>query len=189
MIDSQTRGRLTLLLITALFVTPIIIAMYLYFGDTDWRPAQSTQKGSLITPPIMLPEEGFAATPENLRFREVWSLMVLADERCDASCVEALEHIRQIRLSLGPKMTRMQTVYLPGAQAAIEPLNLAEFPKLLVIDPADSAALRELITTWENGEIFLVDPLGNVMMSYPPGTTMGDVRKDLGHLFKLSGIG
>jgi hypothetical protein len=189
MTDSQTRGRLTLLLITALFVTPIIVAMFLYFGDTEWRPAQSTQKGTLITPPIVLPEDSFAAAPEDLRFREVWSLVVMAGERCDAICVEALEHIRQIRLSLGPKMTRMQTVYLPGAPAAIAPLDLAEFPKLLIIDPADSLALRELMTNPDNGEIFLVDPLGNVMMSYPPGTSMGDVRKDLGHLFKLSGIG
>ncbi|MFN2166702.1 MAG: hypothetical protein ACK2U9_10640 [Anaerolineae bacterium] len=114
---------------------------------------------------------------------------MLAGERCDSICVEALEHIRQIRLSLGPKMTRMQTVYLPGAQAAIAPLDLAEFPKLLIIDPADSVTLRKLMTNPDNGEIFLVDPLGNVMMSYPPGTSMGDVRKDLGHLFKLSGIG
>ena len=35
----------------------------------------------------------------------------------------------------------------------------------------------------------MVDPLGNLMMCYPASTGMGDIREDVAHLLKLSGIG
>lgn len=183
--DAQLRGRLTLLAISALFIAPIILAMYLYFSGDTWRPAAYTQHGNLITPPIVLPDIALSATGD-YRFREVWSLLVMAENQCDNDCVGALEHARQIRLSLGPKMPRLQTVFVPGSTDMI---NATEFPVLIITEPESSATLRKLIGTWRNGQIFLVDPLGNLMMSYPPGTEMGNVRKDLGHLLKLSGIG
>jgi len=187
--DAQLRGRLTLLAISALFTTPIVLAAYLYFSGDAWRPAERTQHGQLVTPPISLPDIALNPATGDDRFREVWSLLVLAEDQCDNECIVALEHARQIRLSLGPKMTRLQTVYVPGDSGAASALNPAEFPVLIVTAPESGETLQELIGSWENGEVFLVDPLGNLMMSYPPGTEMGDVRKDLGHLLKLSGIG
>jgi hypothetical protein len=187
--DAQKRGRLTLLAISALFITPIILAMYLYFSGDAWRPAQNTQHGDLITPPIGLPDLALSPTSGDYRLREVWSLMVLANEQCNDDCVSALEHIRQIRLSLGPKMTRLQTIFVPGDAGMTDLLNHDEFPVLIFTEPDASEAIRQLIGTWDGAQIFLIDPLGNLFMSYPPGTEMGDVRKDLGHLLKLSGIG
>ena len=187
--DAQRRGRLTLLAISALFITPIILAMYLYFSGDAWRPAQNTQHGELITPPIGLPDIALNPANGDYRLREVWSLMVLANEQCNDDCISALEHIRQIRLSLGPKMTRLQTIFIPGRSGTSDTLKREEFPVLIFVEPDTSEAIRQLIGTWSDGQIFLVDPLGNLFMSYPPGTEMGDVRKDLGHLLKLSGIG
>jgi len=187
-IQTQTRGRLTLLLISAMFFAPILVAMYLYFSDNAWRPAESTQRGQLISPPVTLPDISLTPTDNAHQLREVWSLILFADAQCDAVCLAALENMRQIRLSLGPKMTRMQTVFIPANTAAAA-INLAEFPKLIVSEAEPAADLQERIRQWSNGEIFLVDPLGNLMMAYPPGASMGDVRKDLGHLMKISGIG
>lgn len=186
--DAQLRGRLTLLAISALFITPIVMAAYLYFSGDAWRPAENTQHGELITPPVSLPDIALSQADDH-RLREVWSLIVMADGQCDSSCLTALENARQIRLSLGPKMTRLQTVFVPGETAATDMLNRAEFPVLIITMTEATETLRALIENRDNGEILLVDPLGNLMMSYPPGTAMGDVRKDLGHLLKLSGIG
>ena len=111
------------------------------------------------------------------------------DTKSILPCVTALEHIRQIRLSLGPKMTRLQTVFLPGSPLASENLDREAFPVLVIASPEATITITGLMDSWANGQIFLVDPLGNLMMSYPSGTEMGDVRKDIAHLFKLSGIG
>jgi hypothetical protein len=189
MIDAQLRGRLTLLTISALFIGPILLAMYLYFSGDAWRPAEHTERGNLILPPVTLPDITLDTDGGDYQFRSVWSLLVLTGDQCDVVCVESLAKARQIRLSLGPKMTRLQTVFLPADPAAAAVLDLALFPKLVIGGPEAAAIIRQLTGNWENGEIFLVDPLGNLMMSYPPGAEMGDVRKDLGQLLKLSGIG
>jgi len=189
MTNQQLRGRLILLAISALFIIPILAAAWLYFGPNDWRPAAHIQHGELVTPPVELPATVFESSAGPFRFREVWTLVGLADEQCDATCVETLEHIRQIRLSLGPKMTRLQTVFLPGESGAADILDRSAFPKLLIAEPAAAELVSERLGRWENGQIFLVDPLGNLMMSYSSGTTMGDVRAELGHLFELQVIG
>ena len=186
--DARTQGRRTLLLISLLFTIPIVSAMYMYFSGTA-VPVTSNEHGEFISPPRLLPENPLSTTDAEKRFRKIWSLIVLADKDCDAGCVASLEKIRQVRLSLGPKMTRMQTVFLPASSAAISTELEAEHPVLIIVNPAQSASIRETVGSYENGEIFLADPLGNLMMRYPQDAEMGDIRLDIAHLFKLSGIG
>jgi hypothetical protein len=189
MTNPQQRGRLILLAISATFIVPILAAAWLYFGPGNWRPGSQTQHGDLVSPPVELPATVFDSSVGPLQFREVWTLVVIADRQCDVTCVTALEHIRQIRLSLGPKMPRLQTVFLPRDSAAASALNAAEFPKLLIAEPAAAKLVSESLGRWDNGQIFVVDPLGNLMLAYKPGAEMGEVRADLAHLLKLSGIG
>jgi hypothetical protein len=187
--DAQQRGRRTLILISLMFATPIVIAMYMYFSGSTLNPVTSTEHGSFVTPPRLLPDSPLAEQDPVPQFRKVWTLLVTADAQCDQLCLSALENIRQIRLSLGPKMPRMQTVYAPASATAISADLQTEHPKLIVVNPSDSAEIRDIIGEHENAEVFLVDPLGNLMMRYAPGTAMGDMRKDIAHLLKLSGIG
>jgi hypothetical protein len=186
--DAQKQGRRTLLLISLLFAVPIVSAMYMYFSGTA-VPVTSTEHGEFITPPRILPDTPLNTSEPEEHFRKIWSLIVLADNECDANCLTSLEKIRQVRLSLGPKMTRMQTVFLPAATTAIRPELAAEHPVLIVVAPERSDVFRDLVGPYANGEIFLADPLGNLMMRYPSDTGMGDIRADIAHLFKLSGIG
>lgn len=188
MTEAQKRGRRTLLLITLMFAVPIAAAMYMYYWGSELTPVGSTAHGDLITPARPLPELPLVAA-EDRRLRKLWTMIVLADRECGASCVQALVHMRQIRLSLGPKMTRLQTVLMPGEGVALSAELQREHPKLIIAEAATTADIRAIIGAHQDGQIFLVDPLGNLMMSYPPGADMGDIRKDLTHLFELSGIG
>lgn len=187
--NSQTRGRLTLLTIALIFALPIAVSMYFYFSDGGWRPGENTQKGDLVMPP-----RTFAATPLTQEaspavFREVWTLLVPAGENCDAACEDALAKIRQLRLWLGPKVGRVQLVLLAETADVLSAQSVAEHPKLIIADPELSEDFRRAVGDYNNGQIFLVDPLGNLMMSYKSGVDMGDIRKDLGHLLRISNIG
>ena len=166
--EAQAKGRRTLILIALLFALPIVSAMYMYYSGTA-IPVSSTVKGDLITPPKPLSQEAF---------QKVWTLLVLSGEECDATCLESLVSIRQIRLSLGPKMPRMQTVFLPASDTAVRPNMTNDFPKLIVVGPDRDGSTREEVGEFANGEIFLVDPLGNLMMSYPAGTDMVGMIKE-----------
>ena len=188
MTNNQTRGRLTLLAIAVIFALPIATAVYFYFSDDGWRPGDNIQHGDLITPPRGLPDTALV-TDSEAALREVWSLVVLTGDSCDQACRDALVKIRQSRLWLGPKINRLQTVLLPADAAALESTTAAEHPKLIVGEPRLTAEIRRVIGSYNNGQIFLVDPFGNMMMSYKPGADMGDIRKDLGHLLRISNIG
>lgn len=183
--DAQAKGRRTLILIALMFALPIAASMYLYF--TGWQPPGSTTNGELITPPQPLPE--LQINQAGAEFREVWSLVVLTGDDCPVECNQALNNIRQIRLSLANKMMRMQMVLIPVGENATATVPLAEHPKLIISEPAAAAEFHEAFGPYQNGEIFMVDPFGNLMMRYAPGTSMGDIRKDIGHLLKLSTIG
>ncbi|NND53764.1 MAG: hypothetical protein HKN56_02200 [Gammaproteobacteria bacterium] len=187
--NNQTRGRLILLGIAAAFALPIATAMFFYFSDNGWRPGEYTQRGVLITPPRTLSDTALTDAQPAPQFREVWSLVVPAGRNCDDVCADALDKIRQTRRWLGPKITRMQTVFLPTDSAALTPELAARHPQLITPGDSARAEARPVIGDYTNGDIFLVDPFGNVMMLYPAGTDMGDIRKDLGHLLKLSTIG
>jgi hypothetical protein len=186
---AQQRGRRILLLIAATFLLPIALAAYMYYSGSNWLLIESTTNGELITPPRTLPDTLLTSGADPKQLYGHWNLAVLADAQCDALCTQALEHIRQIRLSLGPKMPRVQTLYLPRAVTAIPEAVATEHPALIVVAPDVSTDIRRIVGEYNNGQIFLVDPLGNLMMQYTPDASMGDVRKDLGHLLKLSGIG
>jgi hypothetical protein len=189
MTDAQTKGRRTLIMISLLFAVPIVLAMYMYFEGSSWVPASSTAHGELINPARPLSDTQLIPDDDEARFRKTWALVVLAEDSCASACADALIDIRQVRLSLGPKMTRMQTIFLPGGETAIASVAQAEHPKLVIVSPETANEFRDVIGPYEDGEIFLVDPLGNLMMRYPQGTGMGDIREDIAHLFKLSGIG
>lgn len=189
MSDKKQSGRKVLLLITAIFVVPIIFAMYMYYSDSDWRPAISTHRGQLITPVRTMPDISLTNAADAKYLYGTWSLLVLTTDQCDIVCADTLIRIRQIRLSLGPKMTKLQTLYLPAQHTEI-PKNIhEEHPALNIIEPQRSENMRAIIGEFTNGEVFIVDPLGNLMMRYTPDATMSDIRKDMGKLLKLSGIG
>lgn len=187
--DKQTRGRLTLLAIAAAFALPIAAAVFFYFGDTGWRPGGETQRGMLVSPPRTLSDRALNDSEPAPQFREVWSLVVPAGEECDSVCIDALDKVHKVRQWLGPKMTRMQTVFVPARSDVLTPELAALNPLLIVPSENAIAEIRPVIGRYNNGDIFLVDPFGNIMMLYPTGSDMGDIRKDLGHLFKLSTIG
>jgi hypothetical protein len=189
MMNPQTRGRLTLLVIAAIFFIPILTAVYFYFSPDGWRPGERTERGTLINPPRMLPDTPLNDAEPAPVMREVWTLLVPAGSDCDAVCRDALVKIRQLRLWMGPKMSRVQTVILPACAGIPNADVLAEHPQLIVADPERSATIRERVGDWSNGQVFVVDPFGNLMMTYAPGTDMGDMRKDLGQLLRISTIG
>jgi len=188
-LSKQTRGRLTLIAIACIFAFPIATAMYFYFSDSGWRPGGATQRGVLLTSPQTLSDRALTDGEPLQQFREVWSLVVPAGSDCDAVCADALVKVRQVRQWLGPKMTRMQMVFAPATGAALTAELAAEHPRLIVPNADALAEIRPAIGDYTDGDIFLVDPFGNIMMLYPSGSDMGDIRKDLGHLFKLSTIG
>ena len=198
--DPNTRNRLYLLLIFALFVAPLTLAWLLV---DKWRPGGAVNHGELLDPPrqvsqlqLHLPTGG---NVDGAFWRGRWTLVYLGVP-CDERCRQGLYNIRQVRLALGKDMQRAQTLFImAGApEAALLPWLKQEHPTLTA-GVADKQTL-DLFTQAFAGDtavapgewIYLVDPLGNLFMRYrlsaDPVTNKG-ILTDLQRVLKYSTLG
>jgi hypothetical protein len=194
-------NRRPLLVLLVLFIAPLALAFWLYYGSS-WRPLRRTNHGELIQPVVTLPPlappaaaPGDAA-PASL-FQGKWSLVVLAAGAgagslgCDADCRNALIYARQTWLSLGKLAPRVQRVLLAGAGCCDREYLQREHTGLITVPAADPAAARVLgaVPLPHDHAIFVVDPLGNLMMRYDVRQDPKGLREDLKKLLELSHIG
>ena len=190
--EQARASRSQIWLLLAVFFVPLLIAFALYYGA--WRPGGSTNFGELIdpprplTPPPLTALNGEQLAPQFLRGK--WSLVYIGAGDCDARCREALTLMRQVRLALGDDLARVQRVFLATDPCCDRAYLDAEQPGLIVAPPsAPASALLEQFPHAASGRIYIVDPLGNLMMSHQQGAPPKGLLEDLKKLLKLSRIG
>jgi hypothetical protein len=193
MTDDRRKGRRTLLLLAAVFLGPMAVAVVLYFTGYQWRPKGTTEHGVLYQPPRPLPELRMALPGEqreSTALRGKWTLLYIGPGDCAADCREALLVMRQVRRALGRDLDRVQRLYLVTGGVADAQFLGTEHPGIgIVTDSVAVQAVSRIIDGVQSGDVFLADPLGNLVMRYPVGTGMQGMHADLERLLKVSTIG
>ena len=183
--DAPRPQRRTLILLLSLFFVPLVASFLLYYVF-GWRPAAQSIHGELITPVRPLPEGSEA-------LRKAWALVYVGDGRCDSDCQTALVFARQTRLSLNKEMDRVNRVLLVTDNCCEVDYLKKEHDGIKVFDvsaPEDRAALMAVLPEVElRHTLFVVDPLGNLVMRYDVRKEPAGLRDDLRKLLKLSHIG
>lgn len=200
--SARRRSRASLLFILALFAAPVVLAWLVYYVFPEWIPTATTNHGELVKPVRKLPDfslktvAGKTVTASFLRGK--WTFLYLHEGPCEHACVEQLYKVRQVRLSQGKNIDRLQRLMLWEPAAAPETARRelqAHFPgQMIALLPPDA---EKLIATFDiDGKaplgaerIYLVDPLGNLMMVYGPADEPRGMIKDLERLLKYSGLG
>ncbi len=191
-----------LLLLASLFFGPLLLASLWYSHADRWPlPEQRANHGQLIAPARPLSElklsdlKGNPISVDLLRGR--WSLVYLGSPVCDAACERLLYQTRQVRTALGKDTDRVQRIYLltsvPQDPAQLEALRglhpdlslavLASPETVAQFPVTDAAGLRP------GQQLYVVDPLGNLMMRYGTDQDPKDMLVDLKRLLRLSHIG
>lgn len=195
--QNKTRrsGQLKLLAIVAVFALPLVAAALWYFIAPMTAPG-TTAHGELIEPvkPLEAFEsrnrEGARFTLEELEGK--WHIIHVIDAGCDADCRERIYYTRQIRTALGHERDRVRRLLLvtdPGTLADLDG-ELADHPDLLVLDPAGIHLLVDQFPRQRTAEtVFLVDPLGNLMMRFDADVAPRDILSDIEKLLRVSRIG
>jgi len=192
--DLHRRNVRTVSALAALFLVPLALSFWLYYG-LHWRPSGSANHGELITPARPLPQVSLPdaqAAPVSHVFAGKWTLVYVGDGACDAECREALYFMRQTRLSLNNEMTRVQRVFLSTGHCCDRAYLSAAHPGLVVLDASTAAAqplLAQFPAQARARTLFVVDPLGNLMMRYDDRQPPKGLLEDLKRLLQLSSIG
>jgi hypothetical protein len=187
--ELRARNLRTVGLLAALFLIPLVLAFLMYYGES-WRPAGRTNHGDLILPARALPRDGAAFSAST--FTHAWSLVYVGGGACDASCHNALYVMRQTRLALNNDMNRVQRVFVATSKLSAAEFLAHEHSGLVVIDASGIAAERlvaQFPASDRAQQIFVVDPLGNLMMRFDARANPRGLREDLSKLLKLSHIG
>ena len=162
-----------LLWVAIVCTAPLIFGTAAYL--LGWSPGAPSNYGELIPPRVV----------ESLKeFRGKWLLVSFDAGQCDAHCERKLYIMRQVRRAQGKEMERIERLWVltDAAKPRADALALSEGTSIARI-AADGFPGHPV------DHIYLVDPLGNLMMRFPRDPDPSRVIKDLQRLLKYSRFG
>ena len=178
--------RRVMVLLFALFVVPIVAAFILYYG-TNWRPTGGTNHGELYSPARPLPASSAPLADKK------WTLLYAGDGACDENCRRALIFARQTRLSLNKDMERVNRVFVATGHCCDRDYLDREHAGLVVMDVARDPRLAAVAAALPGKDrdfsLYIVDPLGNLVMRYDTRKDPRGLLDDMKKLLNLSHIG
>lgn len=194
-------SRRKLLWLAALFALPMLVAYALYYSG--WRPEAVHPHGELMQPAHPVADAALVLLDgKPMRFSELrgkWTLVTFSAAECLKPCEGNLTKMRQVIATQGKDAERVQSVLVVTDGKALDWLRYAikDYPGMRVVTgPAEAVAAlaREFTLPAGNpldnpNRVYLVDPLGNFMMSYPADADPTGMRKDLARLLRISQIG
>jgi cytochrome oxidase Cu insertion factor (SCO1/SenC/PrrC family) len=192
--ELHRRNFRTVFALGGLFLLPLLLSFWLYYG-VHWRPLGTTNHGELIAPVRPLPDITLHDTDgvaRNHVFHGKWTLVYVGDGSCDANCRTTLVFMRQTRLSLNNEMTRVQRVLLATAGCCDLAYLAAQHPGVMALDASQAVAqplLAQFPAEARAQTLYIVDPLGNLMMRYDARLPPRGLLEDLKRLLQLSHIG
>ncbi|MFZ6692775.1 SCO family protein [Undibacterium sp. SXout20W] len=197
----RVKGRWRLFLIIAICAAPMIASYISYYII---KPTGRTNYGTILdpraypTPDLKAKLLGENTTPTTLQktgleaYRGKWIMLSIDSAACADACQKKLIDVRQLRLTQGKDMDRIERVWLLTDEQPIATTLLREHDGMHVLHVDEKALKAWLPVTGETqitDHIYLIDPLGNLMMRFPKDANPNLIKKDLTKLLRASAIG
>ena len=192
---SRRKGRLTILLLLLVCAGPVVLSWVLV-RNADNMSFSDASHGELMAPAIVLPDrdlEPYVGADGEASLRGKWFLLYWAGDACAEECQQKLEHMERIRLALGKESHRLQPLLFSigsvpsglryGGEDSLwlwQPRSGGD--ELLKLAGSDARLGRA-------GHYYLIDPLGNLFMSYSPKVNPVGIIKDIRRLMRASRTG
>jgi peroxiredoxin len=193
-IDKKKRGRWMLWLVLLVCASPMIASYFTYYVI---KPETRNNYGTLIDQRAH-PMPAMATTTLDGRpmaleqFKGKWVMLMTGPGTCSEACRKQLFAMRQLRLMQGKEMERIERVWLITDREPLDTIVIREFDGTHMLR-ADAAAVTQWLPadpgTSTNDHIYLIDPLGHLMMRFPQDPEPRKVYKDIYKLLKASAVG
>jgi hypothetical protein len=167
---------------------PIVGSYALYFFGV--RPGATVNYGELLEVKPLIGTALNQADQTIFRMRQLrgtWVLMMVDSGKCDEQCQKKLYYMRQVRLTQHKEKDRVERLWLidDGEIPAAEILR--DFDGMVVINAKGSDLLSEIpAVASQHDHIYLIDPIGNLMMRFPKNPDPAQMAKDIKRLLKVS---
>jgi hypothetical protein len=181
-------------LIAAVCAAPILASYFWYYVV---KPGASLNYGTLLDarkhPMPTVDSVTLDGKPEWLTaYKGKWVLLQVDNSDCNDYCRKKLYYMRQLRVAQGKDMRRVERAWLITDNQPLETMLIREYDGTHMLR-ANPAALQAWLPVEQNGtladHLYVIDPLGNLVMRYPKNFDADKINKDLGRLLKASSIG
>lgn len=179
--------------ILAVCIAPVVASYLAYYVI---KPDGRTNYGELLDPQRptdgleVAGTDGGAAALADLRGK--WVFVTFDAQGCPESCASRLYAMRQVRLTTGKERDRIERVLVLVGDASIPPGLLAEHEGLRVYRLKSGEPERWFPPATGNASgdhVYVVDPLGNVMLRFPKSADPNRMKKDVAKLLRASRVG
>ncbi len=190
----QSKGRWKLFAVIAVCAAPLVLSYLTYYVI---KPQGRTNYGTILDPRVHpMPDLGATTldgAPTSLNaYKGKWIMLQVNDADCGVACKKKLYDMRQLRLTQGKNMDRVERIWLITDNEPLETFVMREYDGTRLI-----RAKPDLVRSWlpvEPGatvadHIYMIDPLGNLMMRFPKNADANKIKKDLSKLLRASSIG
>lgn len=169
-------------ILLASFILPIAFGTAFFYLSPNSFTKSTVNYGVFVNPVISTTDRDIVFNKsQKASVQGIWTLAYVTNN-CEQSCQSTLEDMDTIRILTNENMRRIQSLLLTSAEA----VNTR--PK--VLQAQGSANLMQQLSKFPDNHLFLIDPLGNIMLHYNPADlNIKRVIKDLHRLFKYSRIG
>jgi peroxiredoxin len=203
-VNSKNNGRWKLLAVLAVCAAPLIASYFTYYVI---KPKGGVTNYGALIDPRAYPIPAMASTtldgkPARLEdYKGKWIMLKVGPSECLQACQDQLFAMRQLRTMQGKNMERVERVWMITDDQPLDTvlMRVNDGTRMLrapaaVIDkwlPLEQDAAGDRVSD----HVYLIDPLGNLMMRFPKGAVSSDVEKvkkvnkDIAKLLKASAIG
>lgn len=196
--DIQKKSnRIVLVFLFVVFALPAAVATMMYV--TGWRPSSTGNHGELIQPARFIEDRAMQSIDgKPVKFSELqgkWTMVYFDTAACPEACVKQLYMMRQTHIAQGKEQDRVQRIFILTDASAVDalPAKLTDYPDMRVLSGEKTVLAKltqdfgmDALPELDKRSIFLLDPMGNLMMRYVPGADPAGLRKDLVRLLKYS---
>ena len=182
-----------MILVLLVCASPVVASYFTYYV---LKPEGRRNFGELIQPQRPLPAIAVQTLDGKIiqlpTLKDQWLLLSVAGGDCDAQCEQNLYFQRQLRETLGREKERLDRVWLVDDDAPVRPaLRPALASSTVLRAPSGELAkwLEPAAGKHLKDHIYLVDPMGNLMMRFPANmdaAAAAKAKRDLDRLLRAS---
>jgi len=170
-------------MLLAMFILPIAFGTLFFYANPNYFSESTVNYGELVRP-VIATDAADIEIDSASSLQGIWT-MVYVSSRCDNVCEKAVADMKTIRTLMNADMRRIQRMIIIEDNS-----TPTSDDKALIKARITSEKLTQSLKKYTENAIYLIDPIGNIMLYYEPQNI--DIRlviKDLKRLFKYSRIG
>lgn len=191
---SHWRRNRVLYVLIVVTLAPILASYFAYYV---WPPAGRTNYGTLIEPQRPVPAitaSGLDGTAFDLHsLKDKWVLVMVDGGACDALCESKLLQMRQQRTMTGKDRDRIERIWFVTDREPLSTVLMREYEGTLFVR-VDERELAPFLTLPDSPDarlrdhIWMIDPMGNLMLRWPRDPDPKGIKGDIARLLKAEAL-